>query len=678
MRRAVVTCALLLAAAAPLQGQDQGSLADLAVLLQLEDRREFDVGPLQRAAQHPDALVRVRAAMAMGRIGDRVATPLLLRLLADPDSLVRTEAAFALGELEDSAAVRELAGRLRRMAGGTASETDLEIVTALAKIGGPEADQALAEVLQAHPAGATDGTDRATAAVLLEAWRLGPTSRTARLLAPYVRLASGEWRRNATYAATRLRLPAAADAYLEATEDADPLVRGWAARGLTLEIANASGTARDAFVNRLRTLVTDSSAQVRINALRALATFADSGLASIAQGRMVDRDPNVPVQAATTLGSLGGSRAAVALAERYNGAGTWALRRATLLALAQVAPERALEVGHALQDDNDWRQRALYVEMLGAAASPAARSQLLALATTENDGRVLAGVLAALGQSTTPGDTDVVLAARGRLTHADPVVRSAATELIAREQDRRTIQELVQAYRRAQADELNDARLAAVQGLAGLAERDVATRGEVESALLGAFPRSPDPLVRRLVAQRFGEAAHRRYWGAVGPIETGRSLEEYRELARRFVLRQQPPSAVTIETERGTLTIQLKAWEAPLTVDNFLRLVDRHYFDNGRWHRVVPNFVIQDGDPRGDGAGGPGTVIRDEINRARYQRGTVGMALSGPDTGGSQFFITHSPQPHLDGGYTAFGQVASGWEVLDQITQGDRIRRIVR
>jgi cyclophilin family peptidyl-prolyl cis-trans isomerase len=92
----------------------------------------------------------------------------------------------------------------------------------------------------------------------------------------------------------------------------------------------------------------------------------------------------------------------------------------------------------------------------------------------------------------------------------------------------------------------------------------------------------------------------------------------------------------------------------------------------------VPNFVIQDGDPRGDGNGGPGTVIRDELNRQRYVRGTVGMALSGPDTGGSQFFLVHSPQPHLDGRYTVFGRLAAGFQVLDLIVQGDRILRITR
>ena len=124
------------------------------------------------------------------------------------------------------------------------------------------------------------------------------------------------------------------------------------------------------------------------------------------------------------------------------------------------------------------------------------------------------------------------------------------------------------------------------------------------------------------------------------------------------------------------MELELFAEAAPITVDNFVSLARRGYFDGRAWHRVVPNFVIQAGDPRGDGNGGPGYAIRDELNPHRYGRGTLGMALSGPNTGGSQFFVTHSAQPHLDGGYTVFGRLRSGGEVLDRIVQGDRIVRI--
>jgi cyclophilin family peptidyl-prolyl cis-trans isomerase len=131
-----------------------------------------------------------------------------------------------------------------------------------------------------------------------------------------------------------------------------------------------------------------------------------------------------------------------------------------------------------------------------------------------------------------------------------------------------------------------------------------------------------------------------------------------------------------VNTDKGAFTIELLPDDAPLNVDNFVQLAQSGYFNNITFHRVVPNFVVQGGDPRGDGNGGPGYQIRCEINEVPYERGAVGMALSGKDTGGSQWFVTHSPQPHLDGGYTVFGRVVAGMEVIDRIARGDRIRTI--
>ena len=139
--------------------------------------------------------------------------------------------------------------------------------------------------------------------------------------------------------------------------------------------------------------------------------------------------------------------------------------------------------------------------------------------------------------------------------------------------------------------------------------------------------------------------------------------------------RQIAGSSVRLETVRGEILIELLTDEAPLTAANFARLVEEGYYDGLTFHRVVPNFVIQDGCPRGDGWGGPGYRIPCEYNEVKYDRGLVGMALAGKDTGGSQFFITHSPQPHLNGRYTIFGRVASGMETVDRILVGDRIRK---
>jgi HEAT repeat protein len=235
--RAGALAALVLGAlASPLAAQDQ--VGDLAQLLALEDRREFDLASLRRAAQHPDALIRAQAAVAIGRIGDRAGTPELVTLLADPDSAVRLQAAFALGTLRDTAAADELARRLDGFPDVVSDSGQLEIVTALAKIGGPTAAGAVSGLLQRHPPGGA-ATDGATAVALLEAWRLGRLAPASRLV-EYIRSGQGLWRRNATYSAARLRLAAAGAAFLDAAGDADVLTRGYAARALTAPLADSA------------------------------------------------------------------------------------------------------------------------------------------------------------------------------------------------------------------------------------------------------------------------------------------------------------------------------------------------------------------------------------------------------------------------------------------------------
>jgi cyclophilin family peptidyl-prolyl cis-trans isomerase len=131
-----------------------------------------------------------------------------------------------------------------------------------------------------------------------------------------------------------------------------------------------------------------------------------------------------------------------------------------------------------------------------------------------------------------------------------------------------------------------------------------------------------------------------------------------------------------IDTSKGTIEIELNVLDAPQTAWNFVSLARKGFFNGLQIHRVVPDFVVQDGDPRGDGSGGPGYTIRDELNDKPYVRGTVGMALEWRDTGGSQFFITLSPQPHLDAKYTVFGRVVNGMDVVDRLQQLDVIQQV--
>ncbi|MCS7013921.1 MAG: peptidylprolyl isomerase [Chloroherpetonaceae bacterium] len=132
----------------------------------------------------------------------------------------------------------------------------------------------------------------------------------------------------------------------------------------------------------------------------------------------------------------------------------------------------------------------------------------------------------------------------------------------------------------------------------------------------------------------------------------------------------------TIETTKGSITVELFIEEAPFTVRNFIKLAEAKFYDGLRFHRVVPNFVVQGGDPKGDGTGGPPYSIRTEFTRRRFERGILGLASAGKDTEGSQFFIMHSHHPHLDGRYTAFGLVKRGMNVVDRLEVGDRILSI--
>ena len=179
-------------------------------------------------------------------------------------------------------------------------------------------------------------------------------------------------------------------------------------------------------------------------------------------------------------------------------------------------------------------------------------------------------------------------------------------------------------------------------------------------------------IVRRSAAQVYENSLHEDKGKLVPPAETRISEKDIRGALAQYATN---PYAEII-TNRGKIKLELYFDQAPLTVMNFISLVKSGFYTGLIFHRVVPNFVIQGGDPRGDGWGGPGYYIRCEYSDEPYIKGTVGIATSGKDTGGSQFFITLSPQPHLNARYTVFGQVTSGMDVAEQIVRGDTIQQI--
>ncbi len=672
--RILFACSLLLNAVAStaVVAQDEVIVDALAPVLAAEDERRFDRNVFRSAAGHSSAIVRRHAALAMGRIGHTDAGSLLLRLTGDPVLVVRLDAVFALGLLGDTAALP----RIREIAfdgnSGDCDELCDEAMAALARIGGSDAAAIFADILSRSLGAATSGNvPSAINRALREAWRLGDKAPFA-LLAQYAESRQRETRGPAIYSLGRLRATDAANVLLRATEDEDPLIRGWAVRTLDAPYADSAHINQNALAVRVEQLLGDRDPHVRIHAIRSLATFETARHATRIAERAGDPDPNVRVEALAALGQFEGPDVADALKRQLSG-GILATRREALLSLANVQGAASLPFIQDWVSSGQWRERLIAVQALGnlgIAGMPTLRTL-----ATDPDARVGAAALGRLFSIDSDGADTLIT---DYWNHHDVGVRAAVFRHVQRYPNLMQPAQLITAFGRAARDQLSSARVAIVIAVAAMnsarPDLDVARR------FFDEFPNPPlDPRVRQVALDRIPEAAKR--WTRDGTVQRGWTVADYRDLARELLLpaeRGELTPSIEIVTGRGNIEIELFADDAPQTVRAFLELADRRYFDGHEWHRVVPAFVIQDGDPRGDGTGGPGYTLRDELSRRRYDRGVLGLARGGPDTGGSQFFITLGPQPHLDGAYTLFGRVVSGFDVVDRITYGDRVRRFRR
>ena len=666
----LATAPALTGPAAPVAAQQEAVIEQVASVLAAEDARSFQQGVFASALVSPDSLVRRLAAVGAGRIGDRGATPLVVPLLTDPDSTVRVAAAFALGLLRDPAGARPLMDRITGVP-ALDGPSALEAVTALAKIGGPEVGTFFEGLLGGSVVPTVADRRSLVTQAVLESWRLGRDAPVVALL-PFLEDTSVGIRWRAAYTLGRLRAPAAANRLTLTLRDPETIVRAMAARGLTRSYVDTAGLAARAVAQLLTRAATDANAQVKVNALRSLAGFEDSTLATEIVPLLDDPLPNVQVQAAMTAGELGGAEAARALARVAAANRPFGVRREALVGLARADTAAFAAAAARWRTSADWRERAVAAEGT-AIAGPGARPWFL----SDRDARVIAAGLQAWSAEVEGADPALVAAARPLVQHADAAVRSVAADVLGRAARPDDLTVLVAAYRRTGRDSFPEAALAALGAIQAIGGSSAEARARVTQEFVSSAPRADDYLVRRWAEENWPELGAR--WGRAAPVATGRSAQDYRDLVRRYIVAPDSlarPKVVIETDQRGPMEIELLGPEAPMTVANFVRLVERRFFDGNRWHRVVPNFVVQDGDPRGDGFGGPGGAIRDELNRHRYDGAMLGMALSGPDTGSSQWFINLSPQPHLDGTYTIFGRVTTGLASLARITQGDLIRTI--
>ncbi len=619
-------------------------LAVRARLLRIEDTRRDEPAFIDSLLRSSGGAMRAAAALTVGRLGARSHVTSLRQLATDSDTAVANTALFALGLMKDSASAPIAATALR--AGAAQGREAAWLLGELGEVGRSAIVVAL---------GDASVSAAARGALLLAATRLRPVPTAA--ITPMLSSTDSALAWRAAYALARGRSVPGARALLGAARSPWAAVREQVARGTAKSIAGDS--LGDIARGVLTRLIADTSARVRVNAVRSLSTYGPIARAAVV-GALRDPDAAVRLVAAQSLDAVldAGENA---WANAFDADTTFVIRRA----IADGASRRgiSLEEHAGWMTSDEWEMRAAAAEIAGRGPAVAAVARLGRL-SGDPDGRVRTVATGALARLADSAATREMVRARLRtsLIDSDVGARTASLEGLMRGATTADLAAAIASFPIAAADRDNDARLAFWRFVDSATARR-SLPDSVERALR-MLQRPTDPL-ERLAAARVPRFASWR-----DSAGTARPLAWYEDRAREA---DGKPPRVLIQTQHGTLELVLYSREAPLTTYNFVSLARKNFFDGQRFHRVVPNFVVQGGDPRGDGSGGPGYAIRDEINRHRYGRGTVGMALSGPNTGGSQFFITHSPQPHLDGGYTVFGELIRGRDALDRIVQGDRI-----
>ncbi|MCP4572304.1 MAG: hypothetical protein GY838_08110 [bacterium] len=708
--------ALQLAACADPQAR-QGNLAAIA---RWEDRRLAPHDSLASMLADPDAHVRLAAVRAAGLIGRNDALPSMLDLLEDSSPTVRRQACLALGLLADTLAVPALSAvavdprpGLRLAALRALAHVPNRGEALLVAATGQDPDEAAAawnslrnqtdrvprpELLDAVRAGLTHGTPDVQWRVLRCLERVPDSTLTA-MTVPFARAKDDQVRVHAYRALARLGGGAARAAVLGTVEDHGFRGRG----GVRVEIAacRALGTLGGdapeeqlpALAARLIALAGSAAPHVATTALDAMAALvADRPLPPEA----AVRESLLPVWRIRLARSArdhlahdeAGVRAAATgayAALRGDGALDDLEPRLAAETSAPVAAALVRELATRTDDPHAVAERFLGGSLFGSAPADTAgtvdpwfRHGLVAAAALEGvvtnpatDGHVLWMILHEnVTRMRMPGasDQDHMLAAMALDhlgEHADD-----ATALLAMDAAKRS--------RPAWRSDLALGALSCLQEICAAPDSVWApaadVRQRIQDHLTTAFD---DPDVRiRLAARECAEAT-----GVVPArlIPTAASLEATLPAVARSS--QQPPVAlpfvaprVRCTTARGEFVLTLDGKAAPNTCAMFVDLVKKGFYDDLVFHRVVPDFVVQGGDPTGTGWGGPGYTIRSEWSGLPYRRGMVGIAHSGKDTGGCQFFVTLSEQPHLAGRYTIFGEVTDGLEILDHMQPGDAFR----
>lgn len=622
-----------------------------AEIIYPEDRRELSDG-LKGYLDDDDYRIRGRAALAVGRIGAEGAGRLLYDLITTDSSMdVAARAAFALGLTTD----KQFTDDLLDYAIDLPSKVAMRCVEAAGRL----TDTSMIDEINQIADFLNHPSPEVRQAACMSLFRAGAKDKWEQLTSLIESEPDEEVQVAALYALARLGVAEAFETYVTYFAAADPFVRSLTVRGLGL-------TDRKEAIHYLTIALNDSDERVVAQAVVELARKQDAQAKTLLVKKLSkERDEKLKVALINAARRQENAGAIDAVNTILSADSSSNVVQACVRYLAKIQKDRAVMLIDSLQTLDDASIRAACVEAYGIIGT---QQVVPRLASLFNDRAPLVR-MTAFGELMQLDSTNVDFYLISALEDSSYVMPVLAIDQIKN-------RELVSYLPRLNAlmskgsevhVDIRTSLVDCVEPFVSVNERDTAAMEILIAGLLDS-----EYIVRRRAAEVYETRLEEDRWARVPPANTRYSLSRITSAVEKY---QANPYA-TIVTDKGEIELELYFDTAPLTVMNFIELAERGFYQDLIFHRVIPNFVAQGGDPEGTGWGGPDYFIRCEYSERPYRRGTVGIATSGKDTGGSQFFIAHSPLPHLDGRYTVFGFVVGGMDVVDQIVIGDSIREI--
>lgn len=667
----------------------------------LQDQRSLGDGKLVSFLASPEENVRSMAAMALANIQDSTTITALVPLLSDPAPNIRRTAAFALGQIGSNAPQDMLVARLGLE---TDSTVLARIVEALGRIGNELALDAVVEFIPS-PNQPAILADRALA---VARFALPPRNlkheRSIWFCFDLLQHPDAvvRWRalfalwRSAPHGLIDVEISKRREELLRTATDPDADVK---INFATLLGRTRSRDAVDLIRAMYRNEIRQGDWRVQVQIVRACAAFLpnDPGLMEELLGLLESPNDHVKIatlqaliglQRQTVIGSADSTkvnRVVTKLATTKSPAAEL-VRGEAMVAMARLYPEEFNRRNFLNEKDLTIRERTKVLEGMSAIAN--VRSMVQVMSFLESDTvRVAMAAWDFIRRFLTPstvarlraGDPDLLEVGQWLHQRALRSLRRgdmAITQLVATVLSDTSLFRAMARY--GENDSLVNGLITAYQGLSSPDDVEamqalVEAMGRIGDArflpALGSALKDPDKTVATRGAAALKQITGKEYSSLVPPATTALKTD-YDWPMLESIARDQ---SVTIRTNKGVVKLRLLRDEAPFTVLSFVKLIKKKFYDGLTFHRVVPNFVVQGGDPRGDGWGGPGYAIRSEFSLRNYTRGSLGMASAGKDTEGCQFFFTHLPTPHLDGRYTIFATVREGMEIVDRLQIGDTI-----